>query len=280
MKKNNRNKKKSASIQVNDTNNSWLKSLWLAIKRLQKGVKITILFSLIGLIFSAITTYYVIKDHQPPKSTYSEELLKDSVFSNISVIEKTFNLEKCSSYSGIEKDSVLYLIKHFKQLSCELSVYVKELYETPSISSLSNKQLEELLTYLESINRKHDSFKDIQLQLIGIVDELDKYGKENNISGYIINQPLYDKVQEAKRIEEEYSDPLLEGAKEVYRQNTDLLTGYASVEKKKHVLLDIISYMDEDWCNIYMKRYLNEFLQFLIIQNNNYDLSLQKRAIK
>lgn len=253
------------------------------IKLISWGFIITFIITVPGAIVSCLVLLDRCNNTPTDELKVStDEMLKDSIARNISIIEATFHPEDIPQ----DIDSTAYpdiiLIKNFKLYSLEYSNCLRELYNTPRVTKYKDKSLKDIIKIGKNWDEKRGACKRVSILVDSAMILLDSLGLKYNINSYIINQPIYNEILDGQKEADNYSDQLMNEALKIHHNALAKMKESEKyyTEKYKDDLLKIIGLQEDSWDNPICHRNENLFLLFIISQNKNYDIHLKKLLLE
>lgn len=272
----------------NNKKNNWSKcadeSVIAYLKRILDANWIQVIIAFIGLIFSAVATVATVKScSNESKEVVVEqkksecEMLRDSIMSKISIIESTFQPEKIPMNLDSVKERNIILIKDFKVKSIEAATLLRELLNEPKLTEFAHLDAQELYNLDITTAEKKEAVWYSLDAAIKYTLMLDSIGSEHDITGYIINKAVFEKMSLLENQFEEKRNELLkkiDNLLEIMAQKSptkgDIKTG------TKEDLMKMLKYYEEFINDPVILNYLDKTLLFFIHQNKNYNVPLTK----
>lgn len=272
----------------NNKKNNWSKcadeSVIAYLKRILDANWIQVIIAFISLIFSAIATVATVKScSNESKEVVVEqkksecEMLRDSIMSKISIIESTFQPEKIPMNLDSVKERNIILIKDFKVKSIEAATLLRELLNEPKLTEFAHLDVQELYNLDITTAKKKEAVWYSLDAAIKYTLMLDSIGAEHDITGYIINKAVFEKMSLLENQFEEKRNELfkkVDNLFEIMAQKSptkgDIKTG------TKEDLMKMLKYYEEFINDPVILNYLDKTLLFFIHQNKNYNVPLTK----
>lgn len=231
------------------------------------------------LVVEGITLYRSCKSDEKEIVTKvpANVLLKDSIMSKISIIESTFLPEKIPQHLDSVKERNIILIKDFKVKSIEVATLLREYLIEPNLSDFSHLEAQELYDLDITLTTKREALWYSLVAAINNTLKLDSIGTEHDITGYIINKAILEKlilldeqVEEKRQDYNNKRDNLFELMARKSPTKGDMKIG------TKDDLLKMLKLYEDFVNDPLLLNYIDKTLSFLILQNKNYNVPLTK----
>lgn len=197
--------------------------------------------------------------------------------SKISIIESTFQPEKIPQHLDSVKERNIILIKDFKVKSIEAATLLREYLIEPNLSDFSHLDAQELYDLDMTLTNKRGAVWYSLSSAVNNTLTLDSIGTEHDITGYIMNKAIFEKLT--------LLDEQVEEKRQEYNKKIDNLLAIMAQKSPtkgdmkigtKDDLLKMLKLYEDFVNDPLLLNYIDKTLSFLILQNKNYNVPLTK----
>ena len=149
--------------------------------------------SFAAAIIMPIAIYYCQKTDNTPQSLNKIELMRDSIKSETSIIEKTFNPDMIEINNDNIPPNAILEIKDFQLLSLELVTYWNLIETSPSILSFKHRKINEVSDIIDNHFSMVNSYMSALEEILYTMAILNDEGLILNNDNYKLNIAMLDK---------------------------------------------------------------------------------------